>query len=209
MKHRIAIGFLLAALMVTLITPNFCGAVDLETKIAVLREQIERQIEIIKEAREKADTSMSLAAIRVAEQLIRSEEELAAQVEMLDRLREQLRDQVDVAEETMAGMKKDWAQMLSQAAAQIDAQIKQTNSVIDRMRQIRESVGADSETGSRPKTTPATNGGSSSLLPLVPQITESTPAPPQTDPVSPVPQPATNVAPVADQPTSMPQPPGG
>lgn len=208
MKHRIAIGFLLAALMVTLITPNFCGAVDLEAKITVLREQIERQIEIIKEAREKADTSMSLAAIRVAEQLIRSEEELAAQVEMLDRLREQLRDQVDVAQEAMAGMKQDWAQMLSQAAAQIDAQIKQTNSVIDRMRQIRESVGADSETGSWPKSTPATSGGSSSLLPLVPPTTEPTPAP-RTEPVVPAaPEPTTSMEPVADQPT-VPQPSSG
>jgi hypothetical protein len=205
MKHRLAICLFLVALMVPAIIPDFCGAVDLEAKITVLREQIERQIELIKEAREKADTSVSLAAIRVSEQLIKSEEELAAQVEMLDQLREQLRDQIDAAREATAGLNQDWGQMLSQAAAQIDAQIKQTNSVIDRMRQIRESVGDDPETGTCPKTTPSSGTSLTPILPVSPQTTEPTP---QTDPVATAPQPDTKVGPVADQPT-VPQPASG
>lgn len=205
MKHRFAICFFLAALIVPAIIPDFCQAVDLEAKITVLREQVERQIELIKEAREKADASMTVAAIRVAEQLIRSEEELAAQVEMLERLREQLRDQIDVAQEAMAGMKKDWRQMLSQAAAQIEAQIKQTNSAIDRMKHIRESVGDDPEGNCCPKTTPAKAPSSSSLLPLLTPTTEPAP-PPASLPTSP--QPTTDIGPVADEP-SMPPPPSG
>ncbi len=205
MKYRLAICFFLAALMVPAIIPDFCGAVDLEAKITVLREQIERQIELIKEAREKADTSMSLAAIRVAEQLTKSEEELAAQVEMLDRLREQLRDQIDAAREAAAGLNQDWGQMLSQAAAQIDAQIQQTNSVIARMRQLRESVGEDPDTGTCPKTTPSKGASLTPISPLSPQTTEPTP---QTAPVATAPQPDTKVGPVADQPT-MPQPASG
>lgn len=205
MKHRIAIGLFLAVLMATATVPDFCGAVDLEAKIAVLREQIARQIELIKEAREKADASMTLAGIRVAEQLAKSEEELAAKVEMLQQMRDRLRDQIDLAREAMSGMTMDWAQMLSQAAAQIDAQIKQTNSVIDRMRQIRQTVDDEPETGSCSKNTGTNGASSSSILDLLPFKTEPTT---KTDPVATAPQPATTVGPVAGQPSMSPAPSG-
>ena len=60
--------------------------VDALTQIDKLKTTIQTQIERIKNARDLTDAQIDLARLRIGEQIKRSEEDLALQVEQLERL---------------------------------------------------------------------------------------------------------------------------
>jgi len=76
--------------------------VDALTQIDKLKTTIQTQIERIKNARDLTDAQIDLARLRIGEQIKRSEEDLALQVEQLERLKEQLQEQKTLADQTVA-----------------------------------------------------------------------------------------------------------
>lgn len=108
--------------------------------IQQLTEQVQAQIEKIRLAREQSEIQMSLARIRIAQQLERAEGELARQVEQMARLQGQLAEQLFQTEITAESLKNDIAVQLRIAASQIAQQIELTNDLIARLGILKDTV---------------------------------------------------------------------
>jgi DNA repair exonuclease SbcCD ATPase subunit len=179
-------------------------SLDALTQIDKLKTNIEKQIERIKATRDLTDSQLSLARLRIGEQIRRSEEDLALQVEQLQRLREQLQEQRTVADQTVTRMKNDVLNISTSALENVEDQLKQTANLLERMKRIREEMtgeknlvltpetsekGVDQSlyepavsTPSIPTWTPATNDDQN----VVPSITVSPgPSVPETPSASP------------------------
>ncbi|MGO9116026.1 MAG: hypothetical protein ACLQPD_00245 [Desulfomonilaceae bacterium] len=115
---------------------NFTAA---DLKIDAIKQTLEVQLERIRNAREKADTQMSLAKMRIAERLRLSSEELTRQLEILERLREHLSTGSGESQQAIDQSKSDWAGLLGTAFAEINSQVGQTNSLISQMEALRDS----------------------------------------------------------------------
>ncbi len=113
---------------------------DALTQIDKLKTTIQTQIERIKNARDLTDAQLDLARLRIGEQIKRSEEDLALQVEQLERLREQLQEQKTLADQTVTRMKTDVLTISTTVLGNIDDQLNQTANLLDRMRKIREEI---------------------------------------------------------------------
>jgi hypothetical protein len=149
----------------------------LDSRIRQIRGSIEIQIERIKSAREKSDNEMSLARIRLAEQLRRSEEDLYRQVATLERFHEQLANQVTEAKGAVAGYQKNLKSPMEQALADIEAQLKDTNALMARMEAARNDLDSQPQAGpsfkqsagsappNETKCQPANSGSASASLP--------------------------------------------
>ncbi len=138
-------------LLIVALAATLSGASDtvsLGGEISLIKDQIDSQIERIKRARDEAETKMTLARLRVTEQLRISEENLAIQVEKLNRFEESLRDQIAETVEAMARTRQQRREMMRSIAAEVRSQIRGTNDLISRMRKIREQVGTDDDDGS-------------------------------------------------------------
>ncbi|MEI6133997.1 MAG: hypothetical protein WCP72_03410 [Desulfomonile sp.] len=114
--------------------------VDALTQIDKLKTTIQTQIERIKNARDLTDAQIDLARLRIGEQIKRSEEDLALQVEQLERLKEQLQEQKTLADQTVTRMKTDLLTISTTALGNIDDQLNQTANLLERMRKIREEI---------------------------------------------------------------------
>ena len=178
-----------------------------DMRIKQLQDSLENQIERLKLAREQAGTRMSLARIRVAEELRRSEEDLQVQVEALARLREQLSEQGARSSEAVEQLKNDWSQRLGSAFSMIETQLAQTNDLINRMESLRQNFDPDTQASSDIGIGPLTITTAPST-PDLPQPSPTAPAPvtvqpPAPDP-SPEPTPTVSIEPVT--PTVTPTP---
>ena len=151
---------------------NFTAA---DLKIDAIKQTLEVQLERIRNAREKADTQMSLAKIRIAERLRLSSEELTRQLEVLDRLREQLSAGSGESQQAIDQFKTNWGGLLETAFSEINSQVAQTNSLISQMEALRDSF------DDSPVSTPSL---SYSQTPQAPQLF-STSEPPTTIDFSP------------------------
>lgn len=145
MKRMLFNIVLLAALATPLGTAGAAEQINFDERLTQIREKIASQIEEVRAAREKADIQMELARVRVAEQIRRSEESLILQVEMLDRLREQLQDQMTETKRAIDKMRQDRVLTIGKTLMDIEAQLRQTTGVIERMKFLRE--GIDKEEG--------------------------------------------------------------
>jgi len=112
-----------------------------DLKIDAIKQTLELQLERIRNATEKADTQMSLARMRIAERLRLSSEELTRQLEVLERLREQLSAGAGDSQQTIDQFRNDWTQLLATAFTEINSQVSQTNSLISQMETLRNSFG--------------------------------------------------------------------
>jgi hypothetical protein len=154
-----------------------------DLKIDAIKQTLEVQLERIRNAREQADTQMSLARMRIAERLRLSSEELARQLEVLERLREQLSAGTGDSQEAIDQLKSNWAQLLATAFAEINSQVSQTNDLISQMETLRNSFGdspasAPTSTSQWPQTSATSAGSNPSQLPTVTGISPvDTPAP--------------------------------
>ena len=111
------------------------AAADL--KMDAIKQTLELQLERIRNAREKADTQMSLARMRIAERLRLSSEEMARQLEVLQRLREQLSEGTGDSQQAIDQLRSNWAGLLDTAFAEINSQVSQTNDLISQMEALR------------------------------------------------------------------------
>jgi hypothetical protein len=120
---------------------------SLDSRIRQLRGSIEVQIERMKSAREKSDTEMDLARIRLAEQLRRSEDDLYRQVAALERFHEQLANQVTEVKSAVSGYQKNWKSPMEQALAEIEAQVQNTNALMAQMEAARNNLDSRPQSG--------------------------------------------------------------
>ena len=117
---------------------------DVLTRIDSLKTAIDTQIERIKVTRDSTDGQISLARLRIGEQIRKSQEDLAVQMELLQRLREQLEEQKAQAEQSVARMNNDLSTLSTTAFSAIEEQISKTNDLIGRMDKIRQEVSGES-----------------------------------------------------------------
>lgn len=152
--------------------------------LTTLKEKIATQIERIKATRESADNQISVAKVRVEEQMVRSEEQLALQLESLEQLKEQLRTKSSEADLSIKRMTTDLSSFSGSALKDIEEQIVQTNLMLEKIRGIRGEICNGCSTSSATNTTtpvvPTTVVASN--VPLVEPVTTTVPsvAPPTT-----------------------------
>ncbi len=154
------------------------SAPDLLTQINNLKTSIEAQIERIKASRNSTDNQLSLARLRIGEQIRQSEEDLAIQMEQLQRLRDQLQDQKSQADQTVSRMQNDLSTISTTALSNIADQLSQTNDLLNRMRTTYEQVTGETDPTS-PLTVAVTNPNLTTIQPStsLPNTTQSDPAP--------------------------------
>jgi len=147
-----------------------------ELRIQDILNNLDKQMERIKLAREKADTQMSLARIRIAERLRLSGEDLARQVDALSRIRDQLREATDDTQNAMERLKVDWPGILESALKEIDRQLGETNSLLTQMESIRENFEDQSVQGTS-TVSPTSQNASNAPVSAMPQgVPQTTPA---------------------------------
>jgi len=182
---------------------------DALTRINSLKTAIDTQIERIKTTRDSTDDQISLARLRVGEQIRKSQEDLAVQMEVLQRLREQLEEQKSQAEQSVARMNNDLSTLSTTAFSAIEEQISKTNDLIGRMEKIRQEVSGESSTTSLAAPSASSNPGASSSTGVSTtatnqEVPNQTTYSPITVTVTPNPQPAADSSsePVATPPGS-------
>ena len=137
MKKFLAACLAFAAFIVigsTVLAADFTAA---DLKIDAIKQTLEVQLERIRNAREKADSQMSLARIRITERLRLSSEELTRQLEVLERLREQLSAGTGDSQQAIDQLRSNWAGLLETAFAEINSQVGQTNNLISQMEMLK------------------------------------------------------------------------
>jgi hypothetical protein len=138
---RALFACIILTLTVTVAPCAYAQAAGVEDKIRQTKEKIEAQIEKIREAREKADSEMALAKMRIGEQLRKSQDDLSRQLEILERFREQLVDQRSETAAALSDMQTNWAGMIDKAFSDVDSQIEAANSLLCNMQNVGDSVG--------------------------------------------------------------------
>jgi len=199
MKTFLLISLILAATANAGTAAQSSIAVGMDSTISQMKQDLQTQIERIRKARETASAQMTLARLRIAEQLRRSEEDLARQIESLERFREQMAEQKGETDQAMALMQRDWKQFVHQAFSDLEFQLKETNNLIEQMETIRDKFDVE------PEELGATNKERTVIptgpQPVAPTITVTPPANPE--PVTPTVTPTTptNPEPVTTTPT--------
>jgi len=157
----------------TLVFPSLCAGTDLsslDTTLRVLQEQTARQIERIQSVRQRADSQVTVARVRMEEQLKRAMEELAVQTEVLERLQEQLQDKTKETDEKLASWREQATSAITNTLAEISVQMGQTTDLMRRLEQLKSQASDCPDTGnatvapSSSQTVPSA-GTSSAVLP--------------------------------------------
>ncbi|MFH0959227.1 MAG: hypothetical protein V1897_11040 [Pseudomonadota bacterium] len=176
---------------------------DALTQIDKLKTTIETQIERIKSARDLTDNQLSLARLRIGEQIERSEQDLALQMEQLERLKEQLQEQKTLADQAATRIKTDVLTISTTALGNIDDQLNQTANLLDRMKKIREEITGQRnllESMNSAPTAPTGSSSETSVSAIAPEVT----SPISLDQESPVP--SVTVNPGTTTPTTLDSP---
>jgi guanyl-specific ribonuclease Sa len=140
MKTFIKAFVVLGAIWLGAFTAQAQQTLDALTQIDKLKTTIEVQIERIKSTRDLTDSKLSLARLRIGEQIERSEQDLGLQMEQLERLKEQLQEQQMLADKAVNVMKTDVLSISTTALGNIDEQLKQTINLLEQMKKIREEI---------------------------------------------------------------------
>jgi len=159
---------------VTLLTGILTGSamsqtVSIAAMLHQLESQLQSQLEKIKYARETADRSTQLAKIRIAQELRRAEAEMERQIEILERLKEQIQDQTGDSSSSFSEIGNDWNKTLQSALSGLAQQILATGTLLSRMESFRANVEENSEdnfsTDSQPGDTVPSSPGSGGVTP--------------------------------------------
>jgi chromosome segregation ATPase len=143
MKTNLLLCLILAAIATASTAAQASGTTGIDSTISQMKQDLQIQVERIRRARETASSEMTLARIRIAEQLRRSEEDLSRQIESLERFREQMADQKGETDQAVVRMQKDWKQFIQQAFSDLDSQLRDTNSLITQMETLRDRFDVD------------------------------------------------------------------
>ena len=117
--------------------------------LGIIKEKISTQLEKIKATREYADNQITLAKSRVDDEILRSEEKLALQLESLDLLKQDLQTKSLASESSIQKMSSELSSFSTGAMRDIEDQIALTKSMLERLKGLREDVSsAPQKTGS-------------------------------------------------------------
>ena len=186
MKTILLLSLILAAIATASTAAQASGTTGIDSTISQMKQDLQIQVERIRRARETASSEMTLARIRIAEQLRRSEEDLSRQIESLERFREQMADQKGETDQAVVRMQKDWKQFIQQAFSDLDSQLRETNSLITQMEALRDRFDVDPDELPQP-TKEQIMTPSAPQPPANPQPVTPTPTVTQTPPANPEP----------------------
>lgn len=186
MKTILLLCLILAAIATASTAAQASGTTGIDSTISQMKQDLQIQVERIRRARETASSEMTLARIRIAEQLRRSEEDLSRQIESLERFREQIADRKGETDQAVVRMQKDWKQFIQQAFSDLDSQLRETNSLITQMETLRDRFDVDPDELPLP-TKEQIMIPSAPQAPANPQPVTPTPTVTQTPPASPEP----------------------
>lgn len=111
------------------------------TAVHRLELEIQTQLERIRYAKEAGSAAMTLARLRVAEQLSRAEQELERNLANLERLKESLANHVSSLEASCGESPGEESKgVISSALSRLQAQIRETDALISRMEAFRNDV---------------------------------------------------------------------
>ena len=196
MKTILLLSLILAAIATASTAAQASGTTGIDSTISQMKQDLQIQVERIRRARETASSEMTLARIRIAEQLRRSEEDLSRQIESLERFREQMADQKGETDQAVVRMQKDWKQFIQQAFSDLDSQLRETNSLITQMETLRDRFDVDPDELPLP-TKEQIMIPSAPQPPANPQPVTPTPTVTQTPPANPEPATPTPTVPSA------------
>jgi Skp family chaperone for outer membrane proteins len=186
MKTILLLSLILAVIATASTAAQASGTIGIDSTISQMKQDLQIQVERIRRARETASSEMTLARIRIAEQLRRSEEDLSRQIESLERFREQMADQKGETDQAVVRMQKDWKQFIQQAFSDLDSQLRETNSLITQMEALRDRFDVDPDELPQP-TKEQIMTPSAPQPPANPQPVTPTPTVTQTPPANPEP----------------------
>jgi hypothetical protein len=156
MKLLLIIGLIAACL-----APN-ANASELETieaKIQQLKESVESQVERMKLIRERSANEMGLVRARIEGQLSRSQDGIAVQLAALERLREQLGDDVTGAKRAVGQFQGNIKMSMDNSVLEIDRQIRETNSLLRQMELMKQKIAEETGQCENPDITIEPVGG--------------------------------------------------
>jgi|GEM_PF-962446 len=189
MKTTLLLSLIVAVIATANTAAQASVTIGIDSTISQMKQDLQTQVERIRRARENASSEMTLARIRIAEQLRRSEEDLSRQIESLERFREQMADQKGQTDQAVVQMQRDWKQFIQQAFSDLDSQLRETNSLITQMETLQNRFDVDAEE------LPDSN--------TVQILTPSAPEPPANpQPVTPTPTVVTQTPPANSEPTT-------
>ena len=186
MKTTLLLSLILAVIATASTAAQASGTIGIDSTISQMKQDLQIQVERIRRARETASSEMTLARIRIAEQLRRSEEDLSRQIESLERFREQMADQKGETDQAVVRMQKDWKQFIQQAFSDLDSQLRETNGLITQMEALRDRFDVDPDELPLP-TKEQIMTPSAPQAPANPQPVTPTPTVTQTPPANPEP----------------------
>jgi hypothetical protein len=186
MKTTLLLSLILAVIATASTAAQASETIGIDSTISQMKQDLQIQVERIRRARETASSQMTLARIRIAEQLRRSEEDLSRQIESLERFREQMADQKGETDQAVVRMQKDWKQFIQQAFSDLDSQLRETNGLITQMETLRDRFDVDPDELPQP-TIEQIMTPSAPQPPANPQPVTPTPTVTQTPPASPEP----------------------
>ena len=134
-----------------------------------IKEKISSQLEKIKATREYTDNQIALAKNRVDDEILRSEEKLALQLESLDLLKQDLQTQSLASESSIQKMSSELSSFSKGAMRDIEDQIALTKSMLERLKGLRGDVYSATQ-----KTEPSTSVAAISAPPSVTTIPTGT-----------------------------------
>jgi hypothetical protein len=186
MKTILLLSLILAVTVTATTAAQASETIGIDSTISQMKQDLQIQVERIRRARETASSQMTLARIRIAEQLRRSEEDLSRQIESLERFREQMADQKGETDQAVVRIQKDWKQFIQQAFSDLDSQLRETNSLITQMETLRDRFDVDADELPQP-TKEQMITPSAPQPPANPQPVAPTPTVTQTPPANPEP----------------------
>jgi hypothetical protein len=191
MKTIMLLSLILAVIATASTAAQASGTIGIDSTISQMKQDLQIQVERIRRARETASSEMTLARIRIAEQLRRSEEDLSRQIESLERFREQMADQKGETDQAVVRMQKDWKQFIQQAFSDLDSQLRETNSLITQMETLRDRFDVDPDELPQPTKeqiiTPSAPPPPANPQPVTPTPTATQTPPANPEPVTPTP----------------------
>jgi hypothetical protein len=164
-----------------------------ENRFSSVQRAAEGQIERIKAARELAVERIELSQDRPFDQLMRSEEDLIRQIEILERIREQVQDQMQESELASRLMIPEAIQELCASLSEIEVQLSTTKALAKRIEALRQEAEAravstgprtDASPGGGGWNVPSGNGGASAETSISSCASELSPP---SDPLAPLP----------------------
>lgn len=191
MKTIMLLSLILAVIATASTAAQASGTIGIDSTISQMKQDLQIQVERIRRARETASSEMTLARIRIAEQLRRSEEDLSRQIESLERFREQMADQKGETDQAVVRMQKDWKQFIQQAFSDLDSQLRETNSLITQMETLRDRFDVDPDelpqSTKEQIITPSAPQPPANPQPVTPTPTATQTPPANPEPVTPTP----------------------